>query len=207
MNALIEDKIPNQHTGAKTDNFASVSFSTVDEAKQMYNIAKSRLLNVNEWNRIAAGISATFTLTDQSGNQVNAIPEKGNYFQIDLPAPGTITGDGFDWVQVESVEETNDNNNEEVIAIRVRPASNPAKTNEDVAHFFTDEATSSFIVSRKGKTVTAEVHGRNEKANTEAESIIDKTRNALVAAGAKAGISSIQWKNLVNGLIGQTDNN
>jgi hypothetical protein len=47
------------------------------------------------------------------------------------------------------------------------------------------------------------VHGRNEKPNTEANAVIDKTRNTMVATGAIVGFSSAQWKSLVNGLLGK----
>jgi hypothetical protein len=70
-----------------------------------------------------------------------------------------------------------------------------------VAHFFTEEATSNFMVKRVGNKVSAEVHGRNEKPNTEAEKLVDKARNTAVATGAVTGFAKLQWKSLVNGLI------
>jgi hypothetical protein len=71
-----------------------------------------------------------------------------------------------------------------------------------VAHFFSDEATSNFIVQRRGLEVIAAVLGRNEKPNTGAEKIIDKARNTAVATGAVTAFSKLQWKSLVNGLLG-----
>ncbi|MBC8052817.1 MAG: hypothetical protein H7Y13_07110 [Sphingobacteriaceae bacterium] len=70
-----------------------------------------------------------------------------------------------------------------------------------MAHFFKDDASSTFLVQRNGLTVKAEVHGRNEQANTNTEKFIDKARNILVAAGAMLGFSDFQWKSLVKGLI------
>jgi hypothetical protein len=58
-------------------------------------------------------------------------------------------------------------------------------------------------VQRTGKVVSAEVHGRNEKPNTDANAVIDKARNTMVATGAIVGFSSTQWKSLVNGLLGK----
>ena len=202
-----EKLIPVQQSGTKTDDVASASFENIIAAEKRFKEAKERLFNVNNWNNIAGKISATFKLTDESGNEIDSKPKRGDHFKIDLPGPGTIAGEGYDWVRIESVEERNDFNNvDEMVAIKVRPAENPLNKKGDVAHFFTDEATSSFIVSRTGTTVTAEVHGRNEKANTDAGAILDKTRNAVIASGAKAGLSSIQWSNLVNGLVGKKIN-
>ena len=70
-----------------------------------------------------------------------------------------------------------------------------------MAHFYTDEATSNFIVKREGTKVTAGVYGRNEKPNVKTETIIDKVRNAVVGTGAVTAFSKIQWKALVNGLL------
>ena len=85
--------------------------------------------------------------------------------------------------------------------MRVRPATNPNNDRQDVAHFFSDEATSNFMVKREGTTITAAVYGRNEKPNTGAEKAVDKARNTAVATGAVSGFSKLQWKSLVNGFL------
>lgn len=194
--------IPQQQTGASTDTVSEVKLDNEDTAKALYQLAQQRLLHVNEWHQVAGAATAMFQLTDEIGTEVNRAVKKGDHFKIDIPGPGTITGEGYDWVQVEEVQETN-SKDEDYTAVRVRPATNPTNERQDVAHFFTEEASSSFIVRRKGTVVYAEVHGRNEKPNTEAEKVIDKTRNAAVAAGAISGFAKLQWKSLVNGLIKQ----
>ena len=87
------------------------------------------------------------------------------------------------------------------ISIIVKPATNPNNANPDTAHFFAEDASSTFIIRREGKKVFAEVHGRNEQPNTDTENLIDKARNIAVAAGAMLGFSKVQWKSLVDGLI------
>jgi hypothetical protein len=126
--------------------------------------------------------------------------QKGDHFKIDIPGPGSVTGEGYDWVQIEEIVEERDEQSDS-IAIRVRPASNPRNEKSDVAHFFTNAATSNFIVKREGTKVSAAVRGRNEKPNTEAEAVIDKARNTAVATGAITGFSNYQWKSLVTGLL------
>ena len=49
--------------------------------------------------------------------------------------------------------------------------------------------------------MTAAVHGRNEKPNTDIEKTSDKIRNALIGSAATQGIAKIQWQKLVNGLL------
>ncbi|HVG40641.1 MAG TPA: hypothetical protein VM888_03440 [Chitinophagaceae bacterium] len=194
--------IPEQNTGIATNTESKEILSNIEEAVQFYTTVKERLLHVNEWQSLAGAATASFQLTDSSGMDVNRTVQKGDHFKIDIPGPGPATGDGFDWVQVEEIEEV-DKNEEQSIIITVRPATNPNNDRKDVAHFFSAEATSCFMVKREGTTVMAAVYGRNEKPNTNAEKTVDKARNAAVATGAISGFSKLQWKSLVNGLVKQ----
>lgn len=195
--------LPAQQQGAEKNIEELVETSNEDEAKQLYTASKKRLLNVNNWNKICGKLSAVFELTNSEGHQLKSNPVVGNYFKIDIPGPGTVSGKGYDWVRVEAVEEKN-NEDEESILIRVRPSDNPTTADDDVAHFFSDKATSNFFVSRKNNVVTAAVYGRNEVANTSTSNAVDKARNAVVGTSAKAGLSDPQWKALVKGVLGKS---
>jgi len=79
------------------------------------------MFNVNQWDKICGKLSAVFNLTDEKGNGIEGAPKFGNYFKIDIPDPGTASGDGYDWVRVEGVDENQDKNEDtESISIRVR---------------------------------------------------------------------------------------
>lgn len=192
--------IPEQEQGASTDIETCVDTHSAEKAHQLFVEASKRLLDVNNWHNLCGAVTATFQLTDANGRQANRDAQVNDHFKIDIPGPGSNTGDGFDWVKIEAIENHSDGQNE-TTGIRVRPATNPLNSNEDVAHFFSEEATSSFVVKRVGNTICAEVHGRNEKPNTAAEAIVDKTRNAMIALGAMLGFSAGQWKSLVNGIL------
>jgi hypothetical protein len=194
--------VPDNETGASSDNEHSVQKQDEGSAKQLFELAKGRLLDVNNWHSLSGGASATFQLTDEKGNAVHRPAQLGDHFKIDIPGPGTITGKGSDWVQVEAIEQHSDEN-EDIVAIRVRPVTNPQNTKEDVAHFFTDDASSTFSVRRKGNIIVAAVQGRNEKPNISAENLIDKLRNAVIGATAIAGMNKPQWKSLVKGLLSE----
>lgn len=194
--------VPDQTEGTKKDIDHSVTAADENNAHELFMMARNRLINVNQWKNFSGPASATFRLTDPTGKELNRTVEKGDLFKIDLPAPGPSEGQGYDWVKVEAVEETgNPTAEKESIAIRVRPTQSPLTPSDETAHFFNDKATSSFIVERKGKEVTAAVYGRNEVPNTETTNIIDKVRNAIVGSTAILGFSNVQWKNLVKGLI------
>ncbi len=194
MNA--EEVVPEHNNGIQTNTESSIELSNEKEAQKFYEEAKQRLLTINSWHQYAGNASADFSLTDDKGNPINRSPQKGDHFKIDIPGPGTDTGEGHDWVQVEAIEE-----DEASIGIMVRPVTNPTNDRKDVAHFFSEDATSTFIVKREGKKILAGVYGRNEKPNTNTETLKDKLRNAAVATGAISGFSKLQWKSLVNGLI------
>lgn len=193
-----EDLIPEQEEGVQTNTESDAECSSEPEAIRFYQVVRERLLNVNQWNKWAGAATAQFQLIDAAGNKVNRPAQQGDYFQIDIPGPdGKKEGD---WVRIEAIEER-DEPDYKMTAIRVRPADNPLSTERETAHFFQQQATSTFVAKQQGCTVTAGVYGRNEKPNTERESLGDKIRNAVVALGAMVGFSKLQWKSLVSGLV------
>lgn len=194
--------VPSQEQGSKKDIEHTVRAADDNDAKQLFMIARNRLMDVNHWSEYSRPVTATFRLTDASGNELNRTAEKGDYFKIDLPGPGSKEGDGFDWVKIETIEEQgHPDESLERIVIQVRPTPAPVNEKENVAHFFDERATSSFMVERNGTEVRAAVFGRNEVPNINTSSVVDKVRNAVVGATAIIGFSNIQWNNLVKGLV------
>ncbi|HJW16223.1 MAG TPA: hypothetical protein VJ499_03840 [Flavisolibacter sp.] len=192
--------IPSQDSGVQTNTESTQELATLKEAKEFYVTVCERLMDINNWQQIAGKATASFQLTDNSGNDVQREAQKGDHLKIDIPGPGTVSGEGFDWVQIEAIEKDQDEK-AQWTAIRVRPATSPLNERKDVAHFFSDDTTSTFMVRQEGNKVIAGVYGRNEKPNTNTETNIDKIRNAAIATGAITGFSKIQWKSLVNGLV------
>ena len=195
--------VSEQHFGVQKNASETVEFENWEAAQQFFQIARKRLLDVNNWQTICSGLSSTFILRDNQGQSVgHRFPEVGDYFQIDIPGPGNAAGDGHDWVLVEAMEDRSDAGGD-LTSIRVRPASSPLNDQPDVAHFLDEAATSTFLVSRIGTSVTAEVHGRNEAANTHTDSLLDKVRNVATAVGAWLGFADVQWKSLAKALVDQ----
>ena len=199
-----KEVVPHNETGRETNTERSRQFESIEVARAFFQKVKERLLDVNSWQRMAGTATACFQLTDPQGREVQRHVRKEDHFKIDIPGPGPETGEGYDWVRVEAIEQE-EGEEYEMAAIRVRPASNPRNDRSDIAHFFTDEASSCFLVKREKNKVTAGVYGRNEKPNTAAETLVDKARNTAVAAGAMTGFSKLQWKSLVNGLMEDGD--
>ena len=207
MPDIKEKIVPSQYEGGKKDITHKVTAVDNDDARKLFVIARNRLLDVNRWHELVGLLSAKFILTDSNGKEAHRTAEVGDYFKIDLPGPGSSEGDGFDWVFIEAIDDKSDSTGPyEIAAMRVRPCPNPTeKKGENVAHFFKDSATSSFVVERQEKVVSACVFGRNEVPNTVTNNVVDKVRNALVGSTAIAGLSDIQWNNLAKGLIASDD--
>lgn len=195
-----QQSIPSQHEGKHMNLRAKSSFENDRTAKVFYDIAKARLLNAYEWYDVAKIPAATFTLTDQRGEEIIRKMRKGDILRIDIPGPGASSGNGYDWVRVEDIveEETKEG---EFCLITLRPTSNPEHDDDEIAHFFKSMATSTLLVKRENLDVIAEYHGRNELVNTDTSKYTDKIRNIVVGLAAKLGLSFSQWKSLINGLI------
>jgi hypothetical protein len=158
--------IPPQKKGSFNDTSSERLFTTEKQAKLFFRLVRQRLLSIHEWHKIAGEEKAEFALVNKGGQVVKRLPTIGDYLRISIPGPTNQSGDGYDWVKVEDIQEE-DTLHEEFIYIKVRPSSSPMNDKPVIAHFFDDAATSNFIVKREGTKISAEVHGRNEKPNVE----------------------------------------
>ena len=192
--------IPQQQSGSEVNIQSESKFNSLADAKSFYSLAKLRLLDVNNWERTCGTTATTFQLMLADGLPSFRL-EVGNLIRIDIPGPGTITGDGYDWVRIEEIAESDKNDLEEWMGFRVRPCASPTNSDEATAHFFSESATSTFIVKRIENKVVSEMHGRNETPNVDNDKIVDGIRNTIVGWSAKMGLSYPQWKFLVDGLV------
>lgn len=202
MDPSLESIVPENKKGKPSDIEHSVTEANREKAIDFFRIAAKRMLNINEWHRIGSFVSAVFVLTDATGKKLERPAALGDFIKIDIQGPGSSAGDGYDWVYIEALQ---DNSNtaaeEESIAMRVRACQQPGKETNNVAHFFTSEATSTFIIHRNENTVTSFYHGRNEVLNTGTAKVADKVRNVVIGGVALAGLSEIQWDTLTRSFL------
>lgn len=193
-----EELLPDNNKGKATDLTRSVSLDTEDAARDCFRRAYKRLLNPPVWHELTRNLGASFVLTDANGNTADRLAQEQDKIRIDIPGPGNAAGGGYDWVTVEKIEDhANPNLSIESFGMTLRAAAAPNHNNGQTAHFFKEGATSTFIIERNDKTVTASYFGRNEVPNTHTGSIPNDVRNALVAIGAFAGLSELQWGALI----------
>lgn len=193
--------VPAQITGSHSLVRYVIYARDNQRAKKLFYRASANLLNVNKWHDLSGKSSARFQLLNESGDEQKAPVQNGHFLRISLPfAPASKKGDGFDWVRVERVE-SESKPDHEWVAIRVRPSPVPFLLSQHPAHFFASDATSSFIVERKGRKLIASVYGRNEKPNTKTKGPFNKIRNFVVAIAAVLGLNKPQWRALVRGWV------
>jgi len=192
--------VPAQFVGQEIEVEATKELKDEAGAKSLYNVAKRKLLDVNNWQKIAGAITAQFQIIDDKGEKVTRDVKKGDYLRINIPGPGSKEGDGYDWVLVEELKEINLGSLQSV-GFRVRPNENPFGEKNETSHFYSKEATSSFIICRENSKLISWIIDRNLLPNTESGSLVDKVRDVVVGVSAIAGFSKVQWQQLADGLI------
>ena len=196
--------VPQQQTGSKMDARSETILADTSEAILFYHVVKARLLDVNNWDEVCGTSATTFQITLPDGTETYQL-SVGNLIKIDIPGPGTAAGNGYDWVRIEQLDRSEPHDLQEWTGFTVRPCHSPLQPQMGIAHFFSDLATSTFVVGRDETTVWAEMHGRNEVPNGDTEKVFDGLRNAMVGWTAKVGLSYPQWKLLVDGLVKKDD--
>lgn len=189
--------IPLQKKGGFHDTESQKQYIDSEKKIAQYAILKERFLSVNQWKSYCGEGFADFRLYDSLGNYVERLPKVGDFIRIDIPGPGGFEAKGYDWVEIIEISENYINKNEiENLLIICRPSTMPGnKKSNHIFHFYSDEATSSFMISRTENSIKAAVYGRNESPNWNAN-FFDKIRNFLIAVGGMFGVSKIQWKRL-----------
>lgn len=196
------EQLPHQQTGRQTDFTHEKKYDTLDSAHKGFQAAAGRMLSVNNWHEYAGSGSAKFRLCNNQGEEVEVMAEKGFFISIDMSGPGPDAGAGVEWVLIEKLtSEGGAHTAGEYVLMTVRPVADPRKAAAEIAHFYTDESTNTFVVRRDGMVVSAGAHGRNESPNNEEVDLHDKIRNTAIALMASVGLSGGQWQKLVNGLI------
>ena len=192
--------IPGQQKGDEITAETSRELAGLSEATGFFEMVKSRLLRVNDWHELAGEALAKFTLADQDGHPLRGAAREGLLICIDIPGPGNSEAGGYDWVRIEEIKEV-DSGEVQSLAMRVRPVAAPLSGEKEPSHFYDRASTSTFSVTREHTRVTAAVYDRNVEPNTEADSLIDKVRNAVVGFFAEKAFSKLQWQSLTDGLM------
>lgn len=195
---LIERAIP-KHTRGTRKRFSAVrKFVSVEDARLCYDQAILRLLDINHWDRLSGAAEGMFQVTSARLKQQRRKAKLDDYVRIGLPGPDNADGKGYDWVAVKTLKFASGKRKEQCI-LTLMPCPMPGDT--ITAHFFSEESSSTFLLTRDNRLVTAEYYGHNEVPNTEASGLKETVRNVAVATGAILGLSDTLWRPLTHGLL------
>ena len=193
--------IPEHQKGHQLDCSDSAEFKLLSHANEFYEVAKNRLLSIEQWDDISQFSAATFSLhrghTDLA--EKNTLIE-GDYVKIKVPMQSRANEEGYDWVKIEDID-INEDVSFKRTCITLRPSDDPTKESLKTAHFFTSFATSTICIEQQENVISAIYAGRNQLANTDTDNLSAEIRNRLVTFGAKLGASYPQWTSLVKGLV------
>lgn len=166
-------------------------YPTEEAAIKEFEESKRKLFDINLWSHLE-GINSTFELYDQRGRRTDSIhPEVGYFIKIILPASKIEN-----WVKITDIHVE-----ENLAEFTVHPSEKPEERNDEekvIEHFFIKEASSTFRVERRGKTLIGYEIGLNEGINNQGEEAGDRALlNTLTAEGGWAGVQALQWNKLV----------
>ncbi len=196
--------IPEQYRGKQLDIQQGQGYSSPEVAERAFLHIRMMLLDINHWHEVAGSLSAKFVHVNSFGEAIEQEPRVGDFIMIDIPGPGPVSGQGYDWVRITEID---DRPAEGFLQLTLHPCAAPMNASGDTsaAHFFRSFASSSFVIKKEGLEVHVFYYGRNEEINLDNENFIDNVRNGLVGMGAKIGFSYPQWKAIVSGLLEQSE--
>jgi hypothetical protein len=196
------ENIAVQKIGNQTDMIELIRLANEKDAEQLYNAAKLRLLNMWNWSNLAEGPSSEFELTDSNGNPVNRPAVCGDKFKIDLRSEA-LFGGYKGWVEIVYIQDEFDPfENIAVTSVKVVPTLDPKNEVTKAGNFYTNDASSTFVVRRIGQVVSAEIYGRNEVVANKGMQFLNALRHFVGTIAAKLGFPMSEWKRLAKGLLG-----
>jgi len=194
----IKNFVPVNRTGSENDALAFLTYDTDDKALDQFKILRQKLININNWNKYSGKNPTEFFL--HNDGEKPFYPKENDWVKIKIPGPGNKLGNGFDWVKIVKIQSMESDNFQAVLMV-MKPHSCPENKDNGIAHFYTDAATSTFVLAQENNAVQFSVHGRDEIPNTKNLGLMNSLRNFFVAKGGIFGGSKIQWQHFAEEFI------
>lgn len=192
--------IPVQKIGKCSDTFSSLEIKELNNPDIAYKSIKNRLLDVNNWAHYATLTNADFILLDEKGNKIDRLVAESDFMKVRFSRLQKIISARHDYVRVNSII-TIPITFGDALVMQLVPAHNPAKSGSEIDHFFTSEASNTFVLYRDAAKIHLSVHGRNEVPNFKVSKTTKKIRNMLFTVLGILAVSKVQWKSLAHGLL------
>lgn len=192
--------VPVQYEGSFHDTETQKNIIVKERLDSRFKILKERFYSINNWNDYSGNDFADFNLYNSVGNYIDRHPRVGDFIRIEIPGPGNVGSKGYDWVRIDEVTSTTDDEKERHL-INCRPSASPKGDPKRIEHFYSDRATSTFVIEKGIDYIKVGVYGRNEMPNKNNVGILSTIRNFLVTIGGFLKLTKIEWKTLVGGML------
>jgi hypothetical protein len=196
----IQHLVPKNKMGSSNDAVATKTYADDQTAIKAFNAIEKMLFDVNSWTVTIPFGSVHFYLADPRGKPTYHEAEMGDFVKIKMPMLANSFGNGFDWVYVTKISKFSEGDIAYTM-IEMKPHSCIENAAGQIAHFYTNDSTNTFIVARSGSEIQVSVHGRNEIPNVKKLRIRHRLRNFFIGGGGIFGGSKLQWQNFVDTLI------
>ncbi len=200
MKAKLIRGVPIQYNGSFHDTESQKNIIVPEILNNKFSILKNRFYSINYWNDYSGNGFADFNLFNSLGLYIDRHPRVGDFIRIDIPGPGNVGSKGYDWVRIDEITLTT-NDEKEIHLITCRPSASPKGNPKHIEHFYSDSATSTFIIEKGIDYIKVGIYGRNEIPNTKNKGIWTFVRNFLVTFGGFLRLTKIQWKTLADGML------
>lgn len=197
MTTGINEKSPRiRYTGEKyRDVEKKVEASSRHEAFVLFENAKKRLNDINNWQLLCGKTPAEFHLTDEMGNLLNvSVPQTGNLIRVRCYDKEK---DKFIWYRIEEfMHEKNLLKDTEDFGFKVVLVSGPLAPQQRE-----EGVTCTFVVTRSGCHVSAVEAERSPILTRDGIPVLAQLRDKLQHVFSWISSSNQQWKSLINGVL------
>lgn len=191
-----EKSTATRYTGEKyRDVEKTVEASSRHEAFVLFENAKNRLNDINNWQLLCGKTPAEFQLTDDMGNLLSvSTPQTGNLIRVRCYDKGK---DKFIWYRIETfIHEKNLLKDTEDFGFKVIQVSDPSAPSDSV-----EGITCTFIVTRSGCKVSAVEAERSRIIARDGIPVLIQLKDKLQNVFSWINSSNQQWKSLINGVL------
>jgi len=170
------------------------------EAFVLFENAKKRLNDINNWQLFCGKSPAEFRLTDDMGNLLNSsIPHVGNLIKVRFHAPLSDGSNNYIWYRIQDfISGKNLLKDTEDFGFNVIQINTPYNKLEENDR---EGITCTFLVTRSGCTVSAVEAERTKVVFTKEFPFFIKMRDKISGAFSMIHSSNHQWKSLLNGVL------
>jgi len=178
---------------------AAISCYTTHESEELYGFLKISLVDINNWNEFAGGISFQSKLTDKNGSAVSRFAKVGDLIRITLHSRQSV-GRLYEWLEINTIEEKL-HGQTEIFFITISPVINPETDIPDPSQFMRPAGNVTLFVVRDDRKIELQVYTHIKTTGYQFFGLRDRLRHVFSTFISGSGIHEIQWPTLLKSIL------